>query len=92
MSAWRAVRVGDHAKHGILLEGRDGAGMQVQEAMAKEDHMVAGAVGTSLEPGARGVQMVEPIGRDESSHQTRLDSATGNFTEIAFAGQLKGRN
>jgi hypothetical protein len=33
--------------------------MQVQEAMAKEDHMVAGAVGTSLEPGARGVQMVE---------------------------------
>jgi hypothetical protein len=59
MSAWRAVRVGDHAKHGILLEGRDGAGMQVQEAMAKEDHMVAGAVGTSLEPGGRGVQMVE---------------------------------
>jgi hypothetical protein len=33
--------------------------MQVQEAMAKEDHMVAGAVDTSLEPGARGVQMVE---------------------------------
>src|SRR5580700_9573416 len=26
MSAWRAVRVGDHAKHGVLLEGRDGAG------------------------------------------------------------------
>jgi hypothetical protein len=36
--------------------------------------------------------MVEPIGRDESSHQTRLDSATGNFTEIAFARQLKGTN
>ena len=66
--------------------------MQVQEAMAKEDDMVAGAVGTSLEPGARGVQMVEPFGRDESSHQTRLDSATGNFTEIAFARQLKGTN
>ena len=35
--------------------------MQVQEAMAKEDHMVAGAVGTSLEPGARGVQGREAV-------------------------------
>jgi len=26
LSAFRAVRVGDHAKHGFLLEGRDGAG------------------------------------------------------------------
>src|SRR5437763_6833783 len=26
MSALRAARVGDHAEHGILLEGRDGAG------------------------------------------------------------------
>ena len=26
MSALRAVRVGDHGKHGVLLEGRDGAG------------------------------------------------------------------
>src|ERR1700675_1953391 len=26
MSALRAVRVGDHAKHGFLPEGRDGAG------------------------------------------------------------------
>ena len=26
MSALRAVRVGDHAKHGFLHEGRDGAG------------------------------------------------------------------
>ena len=26
MSAFPAVRVGDHAEHGLLLEGRDGAG------------------------------------------------------------------
>src|SRR5882724_2936391 len=26
LSAFRAVRVRDHAKHGFLLEGRDGAG------------------------------------------------------------------
>ena len=26
MSAWRAVRIGDHAEHGSLSEGRDGAG------------------------------------------------------------------
>src|ERR1700690_1988951 len=26
MSAWRAARVGDHAEHGSLSEGRDGAG------------------------------------------------------------------
>ena len=26
MSALRAVRVGNHGKHGVLLEGRDGAG------------------------------------------------------------------
>src|SRR6266851_1715732 len=26
LSAFQAVRVGDHAKHGFLLEGRDGAG------------------------------------------------------------------
>jgi hypothetical protein len=26
MSALRAVRVGDHAEHGFLSEGRDGAG------------------------------------------------------------------
>ena len=26
LSAFRAVRVGDHAKHGFLLEDRDGAG------------------------------------------------------------------
>ena len=26
LSAWRAARVGDHGKHGGLLEGRSGAG------------------------------------------------------------------
>jgi len=40
MSALRAARVGDHGKHGRLLEGRDGAAMKVQEvilrAMAKK--------------------------------------------------------
>ena len=81
MSAWRAVRVGDHAKHGILLEGRDGAGMQVQEAMAKEDHMVAGAVGTSLEPGARGVQMVEFF----------VETEVGQIVEAKLVPQAAGK-
>src|SRR6202167_5158340 len=46
MSAWRAVRVGDHAKHGILLEGRDGAGDESTgrdvAGDGEEDHVVAG--------------------------------------------------
>ena len=40
MSALRAVRVGDHGKHGKPLDGRDGAGDEVQDvilqAMAKK--------------------------------------------------------
>jgi hypothetical protein len=32
MSALRAVRVGDHAEHGFLSEGRDGA-MKVQDVI-----------------------------------------------------------
>src|SRR6201984_2823455 len=46
MSAWRAVRMGDHAEHGSLSEGRDGAGDEsTGRAVAgdgKEDHLVAG--------------------------------------------------
>ena len=46
LSAWRAARVGDHAKHCGLLKGRGGAGMKVQEvilrAMAKKITWVAG--------------------------------------------------
>src|SRR6202166_2645772 len=46
MSAWRAVRVGDHAKHGILSEGRDGAGNESTgrdvAGDGEEDHVVAG--------------------------------------------------
>ena len=44
MSAVRAARVGDHGKHGLLLEGRDGAGNEsarspsvVPEATAEEE-------------------------------------------------------
>lgn len=32
MSAWGAAKVGDHAKHGILPEGRERA-MKVQDVM-----------------------------------------------------------
>src|SRR5437660_3622956 len=46
MSAWRAARVGDHAKHGLLPEGRDGAGNESTgrdiAGDGKEDHLVAG--------------------------------------------------
>src|SRR5580700_2887373 len=47
MSALRAVRVGDHAKHGILLEGRDGAGDESTgrdvAGHGEEDYVVSGS-------------------------------------------------
>src|SRR6266481_10198184 len=46
VSAWRAARVGDHAKHGFLPEGRDGAGHESTgcdvASDGEEDHLVAG--------------------------------------------------
>src|SRR5208337_1308768 len=46
MSALRAVRIGDHAEHGSLSEGRDGAGDESTgrdvAGDGQEDHMVAG--------------------------------------------------
>src|SRR6202041_3699791 len=46
MSALRAVKVGDHAKHGFLHEGRDGAGDESTGSdfagSSEEDHVVAG--------------------------------------------------
>src|SRR6266550_6257114 len=46
MSALRAVRIGDHAKHGFLPEGRDGAGNESTgrdiASDGEEDHLVAG--------------------------------------------------
>src|ERR1700677_1720055 len=49
MSALRAVRVGDHGKHGVLVEGRDGAGDESTGSHfagdSEEDHMVASSRG-----------------------------------------------
>ena len=46
MSAFQAVRVGDHAKHGFLPEGRDGAGDESTGSdfagHGEEDNLVAG--------------------------------------------------
>src|ERR1700692_2661085 len=46
MSAFRAARVGDHAKHGFLHEGRSGAGDESTgrdvAGNGKEDYVVAG--------------------------------------------------
>src|SRR5438552_9446133 len=46
MSALRAVRIRDHAKHGSLSEGRDGAGNESTgrdvAGDGKEDYLVAG--------------------------------------------------
>src|SRR6266513_2811203 len=46
MSALRAVRMGDHAQHGSLSEGRDGAGDESTgrnvAGDGEEDHVVAG--------------------------------------------------
>ena len=46
MSAFPAVRVGDHAKHGLLLEDRHGAGDENTGSdfagNGEEDHVVAG--------------------------------------------------
>src|SRR5919204_1851097 len=47
MSALRAARVGDHAEHGRLSEGRDGAGDESTgrdvAGDGEEDHLVAGS-------------------------------------------------
>src|SRR5664279_3639526 len=47
LSAFPAARVGDHAKHGFLLEGRDGAGHENTGSdfagTGEEDHLVAGS-------------------------------------------------
>src|SRR6202521_4332708 len=46
MSALRAVRIGDHAEHGSLSEGRDGAGNESTgcdvAGDGEEDYLVAG--------------------------------------------------
>src|SRR6266699_1877182 len=46
MSALRAVRIGDHAKHGFLPEGRDGAGDESTgrdvASDGEENYVVAG--------------------------------------------------
>ena len=46
MSALRAVRIGDHAEHGSLSEGRDGAGDESTRCDVagdgEKDHLVAG--------------------------------------------------
>src|SRR5262249_48436769 len=46
MSALRAVRIGDHAEHGSLSEGRDGAGDESTgrdvAGDGEEDYLVAG--------------------------------------------------
>src|SRR6202008_531774 len=50
MSALRAGRIGDHAEHGSLSEGRDGAGDESTgrgvAGDGEEDHMVAGGGGS----------------------------------------------
>jgi len=47
MSAFPTVRVGDHAKHGLLLEDRHGAGNEDTGSDfagdGEEDHVVAGS-------------------------------------------------
>ena len=47
MSAFQAVRVRDHAKHGFLHEGRDGAGHESTGSDfagdGETDHVVAGS-------------------------------------------------
>jgi hypothetical protein len=53
MSALRAARIGDHAKHGILLEGRDGAGDESTGSdvagNGEEDYVVSGSLERVLE-------------------------------------------
>jgi hypothetical protein len=45
LSAWRAARVGDHAKHDLLPEGRSGAGDESAGSdfagHGEEDYVVA---------------------------------------------------
>src|SRR5215469_4672963 len=58
MSALRAARVGDHAKHGFLPEGRDGAGDESSRrdvaSDGEEDYLVAGGRDTGYQRPAQG--------------------------------------
>ncbi len=58
VSAWQAVRVGDHGKHGALLRGRGGAGDEGTGSDlaggGEEDHLTQ--VGRALRE--LGIQMI----------------------------------
>ena len=52
MSALRAAKIGDHAEHGDLSEGRDGAGDESTgrnvAGDGEEDHLVGAPMGVSI--------------------------------------------
>ena len=57
MSALRAVRMRDHAEHGSLSEGRDGAGNESTGRNVaddgEEDHVVEGSIHCRIIPTGR---------------------------------------
>src|ERR1035441_594411 len=67
MSALRAVRIRDHAEHGDLSEGRDGAGDESTgcdvAGDGEEDHLVAGGGDTGHQRGAPGAGLRAWAGR-----------------------------
>src|SRR5271166_5907478 len=73
MSALRAVRVGDHAKHGSLPEGRDGAGDESTgrdvAGDGEEDYVVASG-------GDSGHQRPAHAAVDYESHGAGRESRT----------------
>ena len=70
VSALQAARAGDHAKHGLLLEGRDGAGDETAGSHVasdgEEDHLVAGGeiIGISDRQMRRWHERLEEFGYD----------------------------
>ena len=76
MSALRAARIGDHAEHGSLSEGRDGAGDESTgsdfASHGEEDHLVAGG--------------------GDNRHQRSADAAlAGALRRVGYDGLLDRR-
>src|SRR5579862_185294 len=87
MSALRAVRIGDHAEHGSVSEGRDGAGDESTgrdvAGDGEEDHVVAGG-------GDTGHQRPAHAALAGALRRRRLQRAVGSTARQAVAAAGAG--
>ena len=80
LSALRAARVGDHANHGFLLKGRDGAGNEDTGSnfagTGEEDHLVPN----------RRLTLPNPLQRNSNLLQCNSNLAATEFKQLQTLG------